>query len=90
MDEEDIFQKLAEEFKNLMPLAEIAEYLPDDVTANQLRRWAENKRKSNNGFPQPSQTVGVYRLYDRDEVIRWVVLYKRATNRLGNKDLNDG
>lgn len=76
------------DYDNIMPLADIAEYI-DGISARQLLRWAEKGRS--NGFPGPKETLGKYKLYDRDEVLKWVFLWKKVNKRLGRgKELNHG
>lgn len=88
MSETDAFKSIQQEYEHIMSLADIAEYLPE-VTPNQLYRWSEPER--DNGFPEVKEVIGRYRLYDRNEVLRWVVLYKKATKNLGRgRELNGG
>lgn len=79
-DERDIYSELTAPYKNIMKLSDIVEYIPN-VTLTQLNRWSETGR--NNGFPEPKETLGKYRLYDRDEVIKWVYLWTKVNKGLG-------
>lgn len=82
MDEEenDLYRDLTKEYENWMTLSDIVEYIPD-IKLSQLNRWSEPGRGV--GFPSPKQTIGRYRLYDRDEVIKWVYLWQKVNKNLG-------
>jgi hypothetical protein len=82
---------LGDKLDNYWPLKDIVKMLKDDwhieVTETQLKEWAQ---RESTGFPEPHM-VGRYAMYDVMEVKEWVVLWRRATSRLGRgRDLNRG
>lgn len=68
--------------EDLLPLADIAVEL--EVSPRQLYRWAEQTR--DNGFPAPAETLGRYKLYSTEEVVRWVSLWQKVTKNMGRKN----
>ena len=70
---------------NLMPIGDIPDYLP--VSHRQLTRWSNEGR--DNGFPEPAETLGRFKLYDIYEVDRWLTLYRKVTKNMGRgEELN--
>jgi hypothetical protein len=61
--------------------------LPDDLkTATSLRQledYSRPTRSNTNGFPEPVRTLSRFKLYNLDEIIEWLTLWKRATENLG-------
>lgn len=79
-DDRDIYTELTKPYESYMKLSEIVEYIPN-VTLTQLNRWSEDGR--NIGFPEPKERLGRFKLYDRDEVLKWVFLWQKATRGAG-------
>lgn len=77
-----------DDYKDWMLLQDILPYIPAPITERQLRRWAEPVRDI--GFPEPKRKLGKYSLYDKDEVVEWVILWMKISIKLGNKKLNGG
>ena len=67
------------EYDSWEPLAEIVNYLPG-VSLRQLTRWEE--RRETNGFPQPKETLGRYKFFDPEEIIKWWTLWTKATKNM--------
>jgi hypothetical protein len=74
---------MTKDLENIMPLKMVHEHLPPDlkVSYSQLERWADKDRKID--FPEPVETLGRYRFYDKDQVIRWVILWTKLNKNMG-------
>lgn len=80
-----------DELDSLWPLRDVAERLnkefgDDFVQLHNLQVWEERRNK--NDFPTPKRKIGRFNFYDYDQVREWVILWKRATGRMGNPGLN--
>lgn len=60
----------------LILLLEIAPQLVPPTSYNNLHRLSA---KSNLNFPEVKKVIGRHKFYDRDELVEWYALYKRAT-----------
>lgn len=74
------------DYEDWWPLRTIAEKL--GITSRQLNQWELKRDK--NGFPEPKETLGRFKLFDIAEVQRWHVLYSRATDGMNNGDRLNG
>jgi hypothetical protein len=79
---------LGDKLDNYWPLADIVTKLKEDyqivVSRSQLEEWQDRhkRREGGMGFPEP-MVLGKYKLYDINEVREWIILWRRATARLG-------
>lgn len=74
-----------EDLTDIMPLRDIAEEI-EGISERQLYAWANSRAKVSNGFPEPVETLGVYKLYSKKAVTRWVTLWLKATRGMGRGD----
>jgi hypothetical protein len=73
------------------PLNQIVDMLPEDLNVSKRQLW-EWSRRPRNDFPKPVKTLGRFTFYSYQEVVEWVVLWRRATERIvaghANKKVN--
>lgn len=67
----------------LVLLIEIAPELDPPIDHRALHRIASRDLKN---FPEPKKEIGRHKYYDREELVEYYTLYKRANKNMGRKN----